>query len=128
MADSHRLTQILFNLLSNAANFAPGGIDRRRRRHARTARSPSPSPIAAPASADQIDRVFERFESNPAGGRHSGAGLGLSIVKSFVELHRGTIRIQSAPDEGTTVLCDFPLDTCRRPLRHDGDDRLRGRR
>ena len=122
MADSHRLTQILFNLLSNAANFAPAGtaVDVVATRGPRaisfavTDRGPG-------IPADQIDRVFERFESNPAGGRHSGAGLGLSIVKSFVELHRGTICIQSAPDEGTTVICDFPLDPAA-PLRHDGDD------
>ena len=42
------------------------------------------------------------------GGRRRGAGLGLSIVKSFVELHGGTVAIDSAPGSGTTVTCRFP--------------------
>ncbi|TIR42599.1 MAG: HAMP domain-containing histidine kinase, partial [Mesorhizobium sp.] len=37
-----------------------------------------------------------------------GAGLGLSIVKSFVELHGGTVRIETGADKGTTVICTFP--------------------
>ncbi|TIV94581.1 MAG: HAMP domain-containing histidine kinase, partial [Mesorhizobium sp.] len=37
-----------------------------------------------------------------------GAGLGLSIVKSFVELHGGTVRIETGQDRGTTVICTFP--------------------
>ena len=38
-----------------------------------------------------MDQVFDRFESHPQGSRHRGAGLGLSIVRSFVELHGGTV-------------------------------------
>ncbi|MEF2550732.1 ATP-binding protein [Aurantimonas sp. A2-1-M11] len=111
MADSHRLTQILFNLLSNAANFAPAGtaVDIVATRNPQTI-SFAVTDRGPGIPADQVDRVFERFEANPAGGRHSGAGLGLSIVKSFVDLHRGTIRIDSAPGRGTTVICDLPLD------------------
>ncbi|MEX6507357.1 ATP-binding protein [Jiella sp. M17.18] len=110
LADGHRITQILFNLLSNAANFAPSGstvdlIARRREGMIRfevTDRGPGIAP-------DQIERIFERFEANPSGGRNSGAGLGLSIVKSFVELHHGAVDVVSAPGRGTTVACSFPL-------------------
>ncbi|RUU13752.1 HAMP domain-containing histidine kinase, partial [Mesorhizobium sp. M6A.T.Ca.TU.002.02.2.1] len=42
------------------------------------------------------------------GGRRRGAGLGLSIVKSFVELHGGSVRIETGKDKGTTVICAFP--------------------
>ena len=42
--------------------------------------------------------------------RRRGAGLGLSIVKSFVELHGGSVRIETAPNEGTTVICLFPIN------------------
>ena len=45
--------------------------------------------------------------------RRRGAGLGLSIVKSFVELHGGTVRIETARNSGTTVL----LPVSARPLR-----------
>ncbi len=61
-----------------------------------------------------LDTVFRRFEPRINGGRRRGAGLGLSIVKSFVELHGGSVRIETAPDQGTTVICLFPID----PVRH----------
>ena len=53
-------------------------------------------------------RIFERFESHTLGTRHRGVGLGLSIVRSFVELHGGRIDLASAPGMGTTVTCIFP--------------------
>ena len=57
-----------------------------------------------------IDRVFDRFETFPNGSRHRGPGLGLSIVRAMVELHHGRGLIDTAPREGTTVTCIFPLD------------------
>ena len=56
------------------------------------------------------DRVFDWFETHPLGSRHRGAGLGLSIVRSFVELHGGTVTLDSTVGQGTTVVCTFPLD------------------
>jgi signal transduction histidine kinase len=56
------------------------------------------------------ERVFDWFESHPLGSRHRGAGLGLSIVRSFVELHGGTVTLDSAVGHGTTVVCTFPID------------------
>ncbi|KQT83974.1 PAS domain-containing sensor histidine kinase [Aurantimonas sp. Leaf443] len=108
-ADGHRLIQVLFNLLSNAANFAPSGstVDLVARREGEdvvfsvTDRGPG-------IPEDQIGRIFERFEANPVGGRQSGAGLGLSIVKSFVELHQGEVAIRTAKGGGTTVVCRLP--------------------
>ncbi len=55
-----------------------------------------------------LDTVFRRFEPRVNGGRRRGAGLGLSIVKSFVELHGGSVRIETGQDRGTTVICLFP--------------------
>ncbi|MBB4005271.1 PAS domain-containing sensor histidine kinase [Aurantimonas endophytica] len=109
-ADGPRLTQILFNLLSNAANFAPAGsaVALRARRRDDTIRF-EVTDRGPGIARDNLDKIFERFEANPNGGRQSGAGLGLSIVKSFVELHRGTIEIVSAPGEGTTVICTLPV-------------------
>ncbi|MEM7567855.1 MAG: ATP-binding protein, partial [Pseudomonadota bacterium] len=50
----------------------------------------------------------DRFETGPKRGRHRGAGLGLSIVQSFVDLHQGRIDAQSEPGVGTTVSVLLP--------------------
>ncbi|MGH6861149.1 MAG: sensor histidine kinase, partial [Phyllobacterium sp.] len=57
-----------------------------------------------------LDRIFKRFHPYPNGGRKRGAGLGLSIVKGFVELHGGTVDIDSSAGKGTSVTCRFPLE------------------
>ena len=109
VADGKRVRQILFNLLSNAVGFSlPGQTIR----------------VGARKSASEVifevedhgrgippevrARVFERFESHTLGTRHRGVGLGLSIVRSFVELHGGHIELVSTPGSGTTVTCTFP--------------------
>ena len=61
-----------------------------------------------------LDTVFRRFEPRANGGRRRGAGLGLSIVKSFVELHGGTRLDRQRPGTGTTVICRFPIAAGRR--------------
>jgi signal transduction histidine kinase len=60
--------------------------------------------------AEVKDKVFDWFESHSNGSRHRGAGLGLSLVRSFVELHGGKVRVDSTVGQGTTVTCDFPTD------------------
>lgn len=107
--DENRVRQILFNLLSNASNYAPEG---------------STITLACEAAGDGVefsvhddgpgmppeilDTVFRRFEPRANGGRRRGAGLGLSIVKGFVELHGGAVRIDTGKNRGTTVTCRFP--------------------
>jgi len=109
--DERRVRQILYNLLSNAIGFSPKGetitlaADRRSDavRFSVTDRGPGiPSEI--------VDRVFDRFETHTLGSRHRGTGLGLSIVRSLVELHGGTVTLDSAVGRGTTVTCVFPLE------------------
>ncbi|WP_244497686.1 sensor histidine kinase [Aureimonas sp. AU40] len=116
-ADGHRVTQVLFNLLSNAANFAPQGsaiqLSARRRGDSLFFAVADEGPGISPAN---VERVFERFETDPAGGRQSGAGLGLSIVKSFVELHGGDVSVTSGPKGGAVVTCRFPLMRQERDL------------
>ncbi|MFC3136570.1 ATP-binding protein, partial [Microbaculum marinum] len=115
-ADEKRIRQILFNLLSNAIGFSdPGhavalGVSRDR-----TGRVTFAVRDEGPGIPDDVRRaVFDRFESYSLGTRHRGAGLGLSIVKSFVELHGGEVRLDSSPGRGTTVACVLPA---RQPLR-----------
>ena len=59
---------------------------------------------------DQKDKVFDWFETDPRGSQHRGPGLGLSLVRSFVELHGGSVTIDSTLGRGTTVTCVFPLE------------------
>jgi signal transduction histidine kinase len=110
VADERRIRQILFNLLSNAIGFSPPGetvaltTERRRDQVSFTVEDHGPG-----IPGEIREKVFDLFESHTDGTRHRGAGLGLSIVRSFVELHRGTVRIDSVPGKGTTVVCTFPL-------------------
>ena len=58
---------------------------------------------------EAMDKVFDWFETNSMGSQHRGPGLGLSLVRSFVELHGGTVTINSVSGKGTTVTCTFPV-------------------
>jgi signal transduction histidine kinase len=57
---------------------------------------------------EQQPRVFDRFESRSQGSDHRGTGLGLSLVKSLVELHRGRVMLDSKPGIGTRVTVRLP--------------------
>jgi signal transduction histidine kinase len=110
LADERRVRQILFNLLSNAISFSPVGEVVRvtvERRDGAVIFSVTDRGPGIPAEISE--RVFDRFESHALGSEHRGAGLGLSIVRSFVELHGGTVKLESAVGRGTTVTCIFPL-------------------
>src|SRR5581483_2614825 len=111
IADERRLRQILFNLLSNAVGFSPPGgiVTLAVLRDARTVtftvadRGPGIPPEAQ-------SKVFDWFETDPRGSQHRGPGLGLSLVRSFVELHGGEVKIESVLGQGTTVICTFPSE------------------
>jgi signal transduction histidine kinase len=110
-ADGRRVRQVLFNLLSNAINYSEPGQTvtlAAMRRGAEIIFKVSDRGRGIPP--DMIDRVFDRFETFPNGSRHRGPGLGLSIVKALVELHHGRVLIDTAPNEGTTVTCIFPIE------------------
>ncbi|GJE57268.1 MULTISPECIES: sensor histidine kinase [Methylobacterium] len=111
-ADAKRIRQILFNLLSNAVGFSKAG-QRVRVEARRTAEELVLKVVdhGRGIPQDVITRVFERFESHTLGTKHRGVGLGLSIVRSFVELHGGRVTIESALGAGTSVTCSFPLET-----------------
>jgi signal transduction histidine kinase len=111
VADERRIRQILFNLLSNAVGFSPPGetVTLTAERH-RDAVVFSVSDRGPGIPMDMKDKVFDWFQTDSRGSHHRGAGLGLSIVRSFVELHGGTVKIDSAVGRGTTVICLFPLD------------------
>ena len=108
-ADQQRLKQILIKLLANAANFAPERSTitlRCQRDDGDFVFSVTDNGPGIPE--DMLKHVFDRFETNGRGGKRNGAGLGLSIVESFVTLHQGTVSIDSPSGGGTTVTCRIP--------------------
>jgi signal transduction histidine kinase len=110
VADKLRLRQILFNLLANAVSFSPGGATVTLSA-ARTAGTVvfSVNDQGPGIPPDVLEKVFDWFETHPLGSQHRGPGIGLSLVRSFVELHGGSVTIISAVGQGTTVTCTFPL-------------------
>jgi signal transduction histidine kinase len=115
-ADEKRVRQILFNLLANAVSFSPSGatvIFSAERRPDAVVFSVSDRGPGIPTEIKE--KVFDWFESHSLGSQHRGTGLGLSLVRSFVELHGGTVQLDSSVGTGTTVTCIFPLD--RVPVR-----------
>ena len=116
IADEARVRQVLYNLLSNAIGFSkPGDAISVSvwREGGMMAFAVEDKGVGIPK--DQQQRVIERFESRSQGSKHRGAGLGLSIVKSLVELHGGAMELQSEPGQGTRVTVCFPEDGKRRP-------------
>ncbi|MGE0626563.1 MAG: ATP-binding protein [Hyphomicrobiaceae bacterium] len=116
IADEARVRQVLYNLLSNAVGFSkPGGLIRLAvwREDGRVAFAVEDEGVGIPK--EQQARVMERFESRTRGSRHRGAGLGLSIVKSLVELHHGDMQLESEPSRGTRVTVRFPEDPTNLP-------------
>jgi signal transduction histidine kinase len=111
VADGKRVRQVLFNLLSNAVGFSPRGgtvtLAAERQAAGVVFRVSDGGPGIPP---ELKNRIFGRFESHPLGSKHRGPGLGLSIVRALIELHHGTVAIDSEPGRGTVVTCTFPTD------------------
>jgi signal transduction histidine kinase len=111
VADGSRVVQVLYNLLANAVGFSPQDatitLSAKRTEHNVVF---AVTDLGPGIPSDVKDKVFDWFESHSNGSRHRGAGLGLPLVKSFVELHGGRVRVDSIVGRGTTVTCDFPID------------------
>jgi two-component system phosphate regulon sensor histidine kinase PhoR len=115
--DEDRLRQIFMNLLSNAISYTPEGgrvrveakIDHENEENERIIITVSDTGIGIPKK--DLPRIFERFyRVDKARSRSSGGtGLGLSIVKHLVELHHGTITVESKVGEGSSFILDLPV-------------------
>lgn len=112
-ADERLMKQTLINLLSNAVKFTPqGGSITVRASHLPTDQLEiSVSDTGIGMTEEEITRALEPFGQvdNSLNRKYEGTGLGLSLVKSFVELHKASLDIDSKPDVGTTITIRFPL-------------------
>jgi PAS domain S-box-containing protein len=115
--DSHRLQQVVWNLVSNGIKFTPKGGRVRvllERNNSNIDISIADSGIGI--QPDFLPHVFERFRQADASTtrQHRGLGLGLSIVKHIVELHGGTVSVTSAGEgQGATFLVKLPVAVLR---------------
>ncbi|HEY5597804.1 MAG TPA: ATP-binding protein, partial [Kiloniellales bacterium] len=111
MADGRRLRQALYNLLSNAFKYTTeGGIVTVSAGRDDSEVLLTVSDTGTGMRAEDVARVFGKFERGSGQGRQGGAGLGLSLVKSLIELHGGWVELDSAPEKGTRVTCHIPIE------------------
>jgi signal transduction histidine kinase len=108
-ADERMLKQVLFNLLSNALKFTPKGGH-----VAVGAQAVGDNVLVSVrddgvgiAAADQA-RIFEEFQQVGTSHLQEGTGLGLAISRRFIELHGGTLRVESEPGRGSTFTFALP--------------------
>jgi len=111
-ADPNRLEQVLINLIDNAHKYTPEGG------HVYVTWAKEADEVVLKVKdtgvgipVEHHPRLFERFyRVDKARSREQGGtGLGLSIVKHIVQKHEGSVSVQSAPREGSTFICRFPI-------------------
>lgn len=107
IADQEKISRIVFNLLSNALKYTPAGGEifvslKDEGANLRLDVKDTGKGI----SQDEADKIFERFFQ--AKGAASGTGIGLALVKSFVELHHGEARVESELGKGSDFIVVIP--------------------
>ena len=115
LADVEKLERIYFNLLSNAFKFTleNGKVTVRlsplTKEDGRWIRF-TVANTGSMISVEHIRNIFDRFYRIDM--HHAGSGIGLALVKAFVELHKGTISVESDEKQGTIFTVDLPMQTC----------------
>ncbi|HVT01897.1 MAG TPA: response regulator [Thermoanaerobaculia bacterium] len=120
-ADPVKFKQILYNLISNAVKFSPDhSVVRIEAREVGAEDSPVGEQAVAVAVIDQgigidpgdhelIFREFQQVDATAA-RNFEGTGLGLSLVRKMVEMHKGSVVVKSTLGQGSTFIVTFPLD------------------
>ena len=120
--DRQYFKQILINLLSNAVKFTPrgGSVTLRADIDADGWLDISVSDTGIGIAEEELWKALMPFTqvSSELSRRYEGTGLGLPLSKGFVELHGGTLSIDSEKDRGTRVTVRFPPDRMRRESAH----------
>ena len=109
IADQEKISRIVFNLLSNALKYTPaGGEIFVSLKDEGTNLRLDVRDTGKGISQDEADKIFERFFQ--AKGAASGTGIGLALVKSFVELHHGEARVESELGKGSDFIVVIPRE------------------
>jgi two-component system phosphate regulon sensor histidine kinase PhoR len=111
-ADRVHLTNIIFNLMDNAIKYSKEQPEISiATSNIATALSITISDNGIGIPKDQLNKIFEKFYRVPKGDLHDvkGFGLGLSYVKNMVEMHKGSITVNSKIEEGTEFSINLPL-------------------
>jgi signal transduction histidine kinase/ligand-binding sensor domain-containing protein/DNA-binding response OmpR family regulator len=118
MFDQDKMERIIFNLLSNAFKFTKEGgaislrmtVENTGAAQANLCIAVADTGVGIPPAI--VDRVFDRFftDNNVSAILNQGSGIGLSIVKEFVALHGGQIRVESQPGLGATFFVTLPVE------------------
>ncbi|MDZ4761210.1 MAG: HAMP domain-containing sensor histidine kinase [Alphaproteobacteria bacterium] len=108
-ADSRAVRQIALNLVSNALKFTPeGGQVTVAALASAGGALLAVSDTGAGIGAEELVRLSRAYEQGDEGRKQKGAGLGLSVVRAFAELHGGRLDIESRKGGGSTIAVYFP--------------------
>lgn len=117
--DGEKIEHALLNLLANAFKFtARGGRIVVRVEHDEESVRISVSDTGVGIPYDRQALIFDRFSQVDASEtrEYAGTGIGLALVKSYVEIHGGTVEVQSAPGDGSTFTIALPLGFQHLPI------------
>lgn len=120
--DPVQMQKVIFNLLSNAFKFTgEGGRITVTVRRTTSSAFIEVKDTGAGIPKETIDKIFDRFyQTDTPGPRFTlGTGIGLALTKGIVELHKGTVTVESSPGEGSTFTIALPLGS-----RHFSEEEL----
>ena len=107
IADRDKIEHVYFNLMSNALKYTPeGGCITTTVEHAAQHFTITVTDTGKGIDPKELPHLFERFYQ--AQGSIGGTGIGLSLVKAYVDMHHGTIEAQSEPGKGTSFIVTLP--------------------
>ncbi|WP_282124130.1 tetratricopeptide repeat protein [Algibacter mikhailovii] len=115
-ADENRLQQILYNLIGNAIKFTEEGTVELHSKQIGSMLQVSITDTGIGIPGDEFDTIFNAFEQLDGGTdrAYGGTGLGLSVTKQLVELHGGTITVDSEIEKGSTFSFTLPISHKKR--------------
>ncbi|MDV2583368.1 ATP-binding protein [Alkalibacillus haloalkaliphilus] len=108
-ADPNRLQQILYNLVGNAIKYTDEGRIVISAYETEDGLTISVQDTGSGISADQLEYIFNPFQQADPPHTISGTGMGLSITKRLVDLHEGTLSVESQPKQGSTFYITLPV-------------------